>query len=214
MNDILSNSGTIDANYILSKLKNKNNKNNWIAEVNTLKKAIPTSWKTTLTLNVSTKTKVNTRLLLDVKNKPFKQMSNKDVYQTYIRQFYEKPYMHSYWNQRLKENICWNSWYYIVHKSISDNKVRQFKIKLLHNLVATNLNLFTWKLNDSPLCNNCQALEDNEHFLIQCPVLTNFWIAIDSIFKKCGLQKTFKNIKYIVTGYKSPKKITTLLTLY
>jgi hypothetical protein len=203
INDIISNTGLIDENIIFTKLKTKNN---WIAEVNIIKKAIPNIWKEMIKTDQSIKTKVKTKLLLTVQNKHLKDMTNKQIYQIYIKQFYEKPYIHGYWNRRFNENICWNSWYFIIHRDTVDNKVKQFKIKLLHNLVATNLNLFTWKLKDTPLCDNCQEVEDYEHFFIRCPALTNFWIAIDAAFKACGMQRTFRNLRYLVIGYKIDQK--------
>ena len=93
-----------------------------------------------------------------------------------------------------------------MHKSIVDNKVKQFKMKLLHNIIATNLNLFTWKLKDCPLCIYCNEVEDYEHFFIKCRALSTFWSDIQTVFKRCGIQKHIKNINHIVLGYKIDQK--------
>ena len=45
------------------------------------------------------------------------------------------------------------------------NNVKQFKYKLLNNIIATNENLCKWKITDSPDCINCKCKEDYEHFL-------------------------------------------------
>jgi hypothetical protein len=203
VNDIISDIGLIDTNIILNKLKNKSN---WISEINMLKKAIPNRWKNVLSTSASVNTRVNTKLILSCQNKSFIDMTNKDIYQLYIKRFFEKPYIHNYWNQRLHETINWKSWYHIIHKSVVDNKIKQFKIKLLHNLIPTNLNLFKWKVKDSPLCAHCKEVEDYEHFFIHCPSLSLFWDTIIELFKHCGINRISKNIKFILIGYKIDQK--------
>jgi len=45
-----------------------------------------------------------------------------------------------------------------------DNRFTQYRYKLLHRIIATNENLFTWKLSNSPCCNFCNEMETVDHF--------------------------------------------------
>ena len=72
--------------------------------------------------------------------------------------------MHSYWETKFKRNINWYSEYFIINKCLIDNRIKQLKIKLIHNIMPTNENLFKRKQTNSPLCKHCNEVETLTHF--------------------------------------------------
>jgi hypothetical protein len=73
---------------------------------------------------------------------------------------------------------------------------------MIHNLIATNLNLFTWNIKDSPLCILCNEVEDYDHFFTSCSYLRQFWSKVNTTFKKCGISKNMNKLENIIVGYK------------
>lgn len=88
---------------------------------------------------------------------------------------------------------------------------------MLHNIIATNLNLFRWNISDSPLCKYCNEVEDINHFLIDCPHIAQFWSKINNTFKECNINKRMNSLEYILIGYKIENKeyniVNTILSL-
>ena len=84
-----------------------------------------------------------------------------------------------------------------------NNRIKQYRYKLLHSIIATNENLFTWKLSNSPCCNFCNEMETVDHFLIESKCLDTFWTRISNVFKSCGVSKQIRRLQYLVIGYKS-----------
>ena len=86
--------------------------------------------------------------------------------------------------------------------SCIDNRVKQFKFKLLHNILAIKENLFRWKIETNELCNVCKVKEDYEHFFLTCTVVQPVWEKMTEVFKQCGISSNIKSLKTIFTGYK------------
>ena len=109
--------------------------------------------------------------------------------------------MHSYWETTFKRNINWYSEYFLINKCLVDNRIKQLKIKLIHNIMPTNENLFKWKQTNSPLCKHCNEVENLAHFFIQCPYVNTFWNKLHTLFKRQGICKQF-DLFDIIIGYK------------
>lgn len=199
INDIISANGEIDTKTIYNKL---NNKHNWISELNILKKAIPKHWKNTIKTNDSIKTKVKTTVDIVINFRSINLFNSKDFYQMLLKSKFEKPYIHSYWQTLFNCTINWESFYYILNKINIDNRIKQFKYKAIHRILATNENLYKWKILNTSDCKFCNNNENYEHFFIECAYLDIFWGKIDTTFKKCGFQKTFRTLKSMIIGYK------------
>ena len=79
INDILDEYGHISEYKIIAKLRNKQN---WISELNILKKAIPKQWKETLITQDSIKTQVIPKKYVKIAKNQIQnlQIKNKEVY--------------------------------------------------------------------------------------------------------------------------------------
>ena len=64
--------------------------------------------------------------------------------------------------------------YYFLNYSLIDNRITQYRYKLLHRISATNENLLTWKLSNSLCCYFCNEMETVDHFLIECKCLDTY----------------------------------------
>jgi hypothetical protein len=197
INDIINDSGEIDPIKIYETLVTKTN---WILQVKNIQSAIPRSWKNKLKIEESVKTNVKTE------RKKNLDYSSKYFYQTLVQCKFEKPYVHTFWERLFGKTIEWASFYYMLNKVLLENKVKEFRFKTIHRIIATNENLFRWKLSNSPLCKFCNQYEDYNHFFIECTRIKPFWQKVTSIFKKCGFSIRMNCLERIVIGYKISMK--------
>ena len=102
--NILDEYGRISEYKIITKLINKQN---WLSELNILKKAIPNQWKDILMSQDSIKTQViSTKYVKIAKNKIQNlQIENKEVYKILLEsQLKEKPIAYTKWRKCLKKD--------------------------------------------------------------------------------------------------------------
>ena len=149
VNDIIDEQGEINEETILQKLIDKTN---WISELNIVKNAIPKTWKKILRIDSSLKTKVKTELKINLKTTIGKWinidlMTNKLFYSKIIQTKFSKPYIHTYWNSVVENHFEWKKIYNFIHK-IKDNRIKQFKYKLIHQIIPSKQIRHRWK---SPL---------------------------------------------------------------
>ena len=114
---------------------------------------------------------MKTQLSLTDTNIDFNIVTNKDIYHTLKRNQVIKPYLLQFWENKLgKQEIYWKCIYKQIH-CFYDNRLKQFRYKLINNIINTNENLFRWKILTSPQCPSCYTYCDLEHFFISCPLL-------------------------------------------
>jgi len=61
----------------------------------------------------------------------------------FIQTQFQKPYIHTFCIQKFKNNVNWENIYYFLNYSLMDNRIKLYRYKLLHIIIATNENLFT-----------------------------------------------------------------------
>ena len=93
--------------------------------------------------------------------------------------------------------------YKFIHR-LFDNRFKQFRFKLLHQIIPSKVNLYIWKTSTSNLCNVCLMKESYQHQFIDCKTIEDFWSRWIAIFKRCGISTINKSLKLIlvVIGYK------------
>ena len=104
INDILDEYGHISEYKIIAKLRNKQN---WISELNILKKAIPKLWKETLITQYSIKTQVIPKKYAKIAKNQIQnlQIKNNEVYKILLEsQVKEKPIAYTKWEKYLKKD--------------------------------------------------------------------------------------------------------------
>jgi len=89
-----------------------------------------------------------------------------------------------------------------VFKNMKENKFKVYKWKLIHYILPCKELLFKWHITTNNLCNNCQIIENYEHFFFECKRLETFWRIIKNLFSKLKLGEHILTLKNLVTGYK------------
>ena len=89
-------------------------------------------------------------------------------------------------------------------------KIREFNYKILNKILATNKNLYTWKISDSCNCIYCRphvTAHTDKHLLWDCPHIQEVWVNFSHVFD------TDINWSVIVKGVKGNHYINQLLSL-
>ena len=126
--------------------------------------------------------------------------NNKIIYNTLISRKFSVPYIHTYWNTYFNKIICWKNVYKSIHK-LEDNRIKQFRFKLIHKIVPSKEIRYTWKISATPFC-TCGEIESYKHLFIGCKEIKDFWNKINDLFIFCGINKNIKLLYNIVIGYK------------
>ena len=80
--------------------------------------------------------------------------------------------------------INWKKVYSLPFRTILDSKLREFKYKILNNIVFTIDELFFFGLSQSPNCTFCnEEPESLEHLLSHCKVSSEVWKEVLSWLK-------------------------------
>jgi len=80
-------------------------------------------------------------------------MSNKQIRNTYVHVQFQRPYIHKFWANKFRQQIDWQNIYPFVNYTLVDNRIKQFRYILIHNII-----------NNSPYCHCCNQLGTIEHF--------------------------------------------------
>ena len=81
-------------------------------------------------------------------------------------------------------------------------KLRSFQYRLLHHALITNLNLFRWKIVQSPLCTFCDLeTEDIIHLLYECPIVKKLWKNIEMWLKNKNVNINFTLCEIIFNSF-------------
>ena len=123
------------------------------------------------------------------------------MYEYFVKRKIDIPYIHEYWSRFFNRQIHWEHVYFFIHKTLLDNRVKQFRFKRIHRIIANNENLFKWKIFGNPLCHHCSEVDSMSHFLVECKYLDPFWSNVVYAFKQCGINKSVRNLFHLIIGY-------------
>jgi len=135
-----------------------------------------------------------------VKNKPLLTFTNKKLYSLLIESIFCKPIAHFNWNNVFEKAIDWTSFDKSLYK-VPDNRIKQFKYKLLNNIFLSNSTKYQWGTIKSPNCHICSAVETYEHVFIDCPAVNSVWEIVSQCFSTYGITQPLRKLAYIVIGY-------------
>jgi hypothetical protein len=146
---------------------------------NTLKDAIPSSWRKTLQsmkitqAAISFREELNLKIIDRIVN--IGNLTNKDLYWIFIRNIQEEPIItQSSWQKLQLTKEQWKE-IFKIPAVIRDTKIKAFHYKMLYNLLPCNLYLKRIKKSDSDKCDRCQNLDDLTHYLVECEQVNLFW---------------------------------------
>jgi hypothetical protein len=150
-----------------------------VMEYNSLKAAIPQTWKRAV------KEMKIPVIAISSQEEPFLYCSNrllalsiainKDVYWEFVSRKITRPICALMWCTRYNIKIDeWKS-IYKFYADIRDTRMKAFQFKILNNLVPCNLYLSRIGKSDTNKCTKCNELEDIMHYLANCPDSSLIW---------------------------------------
>ena len=206
VNDLLNEKGNFSQKDLYNKLSKKIN---WLSEISTLLKAIPQHWKQILNSDESQKTSVHVKDALSIATAKLQKVYMKDIknnlfYEILVQRKFEKSYIENMWNRKLKnsEKGIWKYVWLFIHKGLTENKIRQFKYKILHYILPCGELLHKWKIQQTAECIFCGKIDDYQHMYCQCNRLNFLWAKIKQAFLYMGISNLEISPKTLIFGYK------------
>jgi hypothetical protein len=162
-----------------NELENKYNITCNVLKYNTLKDAIPNSWRQILkTMKIPTEAvSFNEALTLQINKIPknIAAITNKDVYWILVKNKQKQPIItQKLWNKLQLSEENWKN-IFTIPKVIRNTKIKAFQYKLLYNLVPCNSYLHKIKRNDTDKCDACGKVDDISHHFLECHTVKMFW---------------------------------------
>ena len=150
-------------------------------EYSKLKKAIPREWLAKCDGKQSDATEQSLFVIRGGDLVDLKNMKTKDFYLLLRKQKKSESMILRYWEHkfRLSADFCWNDVFQFKFKYLKHNRVKQFNLKLLYNLLPLKINLCRWKLANDTSCMFCEEKETLTHLMLTCKSVSNFWIRIN-----------------------------------
>ena len=146
---------------------------------------------------------IDTNVKIEIQN-----VQKKLFYQTLINKKFEKSYIEKMWSEKFNNKglEIWKSIWLFTHYGLEENKIRQFKYRLLYCILPCGELLFKWKMKDTPTCLFCDSHDDYKHMFCKCTRLDFFWNKILHAFSKMGIGKIENSLKTVIFGYKMRNK--------
>ena len=148
-------------------------------EYNSLKSAIPQSWKRCV------KSMRIPELAISKDEQPFMKcgnglqalsiLTNKVVYWEFVNKKQVQPICARKWCESFGiDMVDWKSLYQ-MYAGIKDTKMKAFQFKVLNNLIPCNLYLSKIGKSDTNKCGTCNELDDVVHYMAECPETKAIW---------------------------------------
>ena len=95
--------------------------------------------------------------------------------------------MKTHWEIDLEINIDADTWrliFNICDKTVNNNYLIWFQMKLLYRILNTKSYLYKLKISDNELCNHCNRKESILHMFVECNRVQDFWREIENLINK------------------------------
>ena len=209
INDLLDNTGSINIGAIKSKLSIQRN---WIAEYHAVMAALPVTWKTAIMCHESRVTLVTINKQLTRMDRGVRtftaEFDFKKLYIVLVSRKFERAYVERAWCRIFNnqpERCLWNNiWSFTT--DMYENKLKQFRYRLLHRILPCGMLAHRWRLIDSPLCPVCNVIEDYEHLFITCQNVRTTWVKIKYFLETLGFKNIRLSLDTLIMGYKLKQK--------
>jgi hypothetical protein len=175
-----------------------------VMEYNSLITAIPASWKRAVkqmkipAQAISNQEQpyvtCNNRLMaLDI-------VTNRDVYWELVTKKQIKPICANKWCTLFDiEQEDWKE-IYKTFANIRDTRTKAFQFKILNNLIPCNLYLKRISKSDTDMCPKCNILDDQMHYLVECPEVALIWTHLSRWWKGLTEQDLVLTGRDIILG--------------
>ena len=80
-------------------------------------------------------------------------------------------------------NLDWTNIFKRNLLNCHENRLREFNLKLLYNILPIKTNLQRWGFTTDGKCTHCGLDEDNKHAFIQCDLNRAFFVYLTTIIR-------------------------------
>jgi hypothetical protein len=186
-----------------------------ILKYDTLKDAIPPTWRKVLQSMKITQEAISFREMLNLKINNniinIEKLTNKNLYLVFIKKKQEKPIItQNRWNGLEINDERWKE-IFTIPAIIRDTKIKAFQYKLLYNLLPCNLYLNRIKRSDTDKCEKCHILDDVTHYIVECEQVHLFWKGFNQWWNNWTDENIQLNKLNILTGVLGNKQKNRLL---
>ena len=184
-------------------------------EYSKLKKAIPNEW---LKKHKRTCDELIEEHFFEIRESDTVNLINmktKDFYLHFIKHKKSEPQILNYWQNKLElpPNFEWKYVLQFKMRNLKNNKIRQFCLKMIHNLLPFKINLCRWKLATDTSCMFCEEEETFVHIMLQCTHVSNFWVKVIDFVHLMFKIKIPIDEKTLLIGYHINDKKFTVINL-
>ena len=189
----------------------------WMHEYKTILESIPREWKRTLkqqpnnlhskfkwSVNTDEQIYVNGRVI--IKNE---KLDNKKI-KAVLLQNNPAPKAEIKWENKLNQNLNWESIWYNIKSLRTNRKAKQLQWKFIHRVIFTEKKLAQMKQSNG-LCKICQSEEEDIiHLFCQCEHTKVIWENIgEKINDKYNITLTQENKLFGINDNKEPQRSIT-----
>ena len=89
-----------------------------------------------------------------------------------------------HWENKLDIDVNWANVFNNNLIQVRENKLREFNLKLLYNLLPVRRNLYKWNFTTDDLCPKCKVKEDIIHAFVDCELNKSFLKYIEIILRE------------------------------
>ena len=80
-------------------------------------------------------------------------------------------------------------------------KIAKFNYYFMHNKIPHRKNLWKWNIVNTPTCEECNVIDNCEHFIFSCKSIKYFWKNIVEVLNIIYNSKIQLMWKHIIFGY-------------
>ena len=204
LGDLFMDGGFRSIEYIKSQLRSKRRKCNAVFDYARLRQAIPRVWVNRIKEENVQYTKQDNALevpslLVGNKVKHVTNMSSKGFYQLIPSKNVLTNTCCLYWEDKLNADIDWPLVFRRNLAQVKENKLREFNLKLLYNILPVKSNLFKWGISNDDVCPNCNIKEDINHAFIECKLNEPLFKHLEKILRDVyGVTLLSFNIQHLL----------------
>ena len=210
------NAGILHINDILDddggflKLEDINNVYNIalnIMQYNSIKDAIPVSWRLSLKRSHTIQVGHEIKAKINNKVKDVEDITNKDVYWELVNRIALKGTAMSKWEELYATiEFNWNELFGIPYIVARETTLQSLQYQILHRFYPCNAVLGKWYKDHTNLCENCNQEDNIEHYFYKCLLVQVFWNSFNNWW--LGITNVNLNIQMfdILFGIANPFK--------
>ena len=93
------------------------------------------------------------------------------------------PIMQQYWVTKFNLSSSkeyWSQVYTSFFNDLTNNKLIEFRFKLISSILPCKELVLKLRLSDNPLWEVCHIQENYHHMFIECPVIQQLWVQIEN----------------------------------